>query len=157
MSKIIFNPVHKNKLQFYPTADENDGRYIKKINDPDTTDMGYEQSSSSDGITADYITDKTLSNVLIGGNAREENGAIKVDVTEDPDTLEIYLRDQWNTLIYDMTTAYGDFRHTPLSEQIYIWRGDSVLLSLSGRPMIQEYTASMGAYSPARILTGGSF
>jgi len=157
MSKIIFNPVHKNKLQLYPSADESDSRYIKKINDPDSVDMGYEQSSSSDGITADYITDKTLSNILIGGNTRTENGGIKIDTTKDPDTLEIYLRDQWNTILYDPTVAYGDFRHTPLSQQIYVWRGDSVSLSLSDRPVIQEYTTSMGAYAPARILSGGSF
>lgn len=120
-------------------------------------DMGYEQDSARTGYGDDYITDKTLSNVLIGGSSRDENGSLRVDVANDPDTLEIYLRAQWNTIIYDLTTQDGDFRHTPLSEQIYIWRGDSVAVGLNGRPVISEYQVSMGAYPPARIIDGGTF
>jgi hypothetical protein len=105
----------------------------------------------------DYVTDKQLSNILIGGSARDENGSFRVNVANDPDTLEIYLRSQWNTIIYDLTTTYGDFRHTPLSEQIYVWRGDSVSIGLSGNPIVSEYQVSMGAYPFNRIIDGGSF
>jgi hypothetical protein len=80
-----------------------------------------------------------------------------VNLATTPNTLEVYLRGVWNTIIYDFTTAYGDLRHTPLAYQIYVWRGDSVALSLSGRPVIQEYGASMGAYSPPKQIIGGTF
>jgi hypothetical protein len=120
-------------------------------------DMGFMPSSSRIGYGDDYITDKSLANVLIGGNARTENGGIRVNVSNDPDTLEVYLRGAWYTIIYDFTTAYGDLRHTPLSEQIYVWRGDSVAVGLNSRPIIQEYEASMGAFPPPRVLYGGAF
>lgn len=124
---------------------------------PQNPDMGYEKNSSRIGYGTDYITDKRLSNVLIGGNVREENGAIRVDVTQAPDTFEIYLREMWNTIIYDLTIADGDFRHTPIGEQIYVWRGDSVMVGLNGQPVVQEYQVSMGAYPGYRIIDGGTF
>ena len=120
-------------------------------------DMGVEKTSDVRGYGLAYITDKLLANVLIGSNARTENGGIRVDVTQDPDTLEVYLRSAWNTIIYDLTTEDGDFRHAPLSEQIYVWRGDSVAISLSGQPVIQEYKMSMGAYAPPKVINGGTF
>jgi hypothetical protein len=120
-------------------------------------DMGYVQTSSRLGYGSDYVTDKQLSNVLIGGNARTENGAVRVDVSKDPDTLEIYLRGLWNQLLYDGTYINGDFRHRPLGQQIYVWSGNSVAIGLNGRPIIQEYKSSMGAYPPPRTINGGVF
>lgn len=113
--------------------------------------------SDKSGYYSDVITDKKLSNIVVQGNARVENGGLRIDVTQDPDTLEIYLRSTWNTIIYDLTTEFGDFRHVPLSEAIYIWRGDSVLLGLNERSIIQEYNVSMGAFPPVRLLDGGTF
>jgi len=124
---------------------------------PDMGYMGQAPDSSQRGYGKDYVTDKQLSNTLIGGNVRTENGAIRVDVTQTPDTFEIYLRDQWNTIIYDYTTANSDLRHTPVGQAIYVWRGDSVLLGLNGQPVVQEYSVSMGAYPPYRTLNAGTF
>ncbi|MCA9313732.1 hypothetical protein KDA08_05485 [Candidatus Saccharibacteria bacterium] len=120
-------------------------------------DMGYTQKSDKAGYTKTYITDKYLHNVVLQGNAREENGAIRIDVTKEPDTLEVYLRGVWQSILYDLTAENGDFRHTPLTEPFYIWRGDSVAVGLNGQPMFQEYTSSMGAYPPKRIINGGDF
>lgn len=120
-------------------------------------DLGYSQRSGERGFGDYYITDKTLSNMVLGSNAREENGAIKINKDVTPNTFEVYLRGQWNTIIYDFTTEYGDLRHTPLNEQIKVWRGDSVKVGLSGNPIIQEYKASMGAYPPKKIISGGTF
>jgi len=128
-----------------------------KLNEYTAPDMGYPSPNPPQGYGEDFITDKTLHNVVLQGSIRADNGSIRIDVSNDPDTFEIFLRSEWQTIIYDLTTAEGDFRHTPLSEPIYVWRGDSVALSLSGRPVIQEYEVSMGAYSPARVLYGGTF
>jgi hypothetical protein len=109
------------------------------------------------GYYSDAITDKRLSNVKLGGNALTENGGLRIDVTQDPDTFEIYLRSAWQTILYDLTVEYGDFRHAPISEEIYVWRGDSVAVGLDEQPQVQEYEVSMGAYGGHRILSGGTF
>jgi len=130
---------------------------IKMTTDLEAPDMGYEKQSAPQGYGLDYITDKKLSNVLLGGNAREENGAIRVDVTQDPDTFEIYLRGLWQTILYDLTIENNEFEHTPISEVVDVWSGNSNLLGLTGLPVVQQYKTSMGAYPPPRIIDGGTF
>ena len=158
MTKFVFNPFTSNLDAIVDSSSGLDDTYIKKINNPDLTDMGYEQSSSIDGVTAEYITNKNLHNVAVKGHpATPVNGSFRTDITQDPDTLEIYLRDAWQTIIYDLTVEAGDFRHTPLSEEVYVWRGASVLLGLNDRPIISEYKVSMGAFPSPRVLNGGQF
>lgn len=130
---------------------------LKLSTEPQAPDMGYTQDSDKLGYTAVFITDKDIYNIRLLGNAREVNGAIRVDTSQTPNRFQVYLRDQWNTYYDDMTTEYGDFRHTPLDEQIYIWRGDSVKIGLNGRSMIQEYQISMGAFPPPKVISGGTF
>lgn len=125
--------------------------------DPTLPNMGKEQKSDLRGLCLTYITNKLIANCRIGGNHNTENGSIRVNVFEDPDTFEIYLRDAWQTIIYDLTTEDGDFRHAPVSEEIYVWRGDSVATGLNGQPITQEYETSMGAYPSYRVLNGGTF
>jgi hypothetical protein len=121
-------------------------------------DMGLEVDSSLQGYGDDYITDKTLYNMALGGHpATPSNGSLRVNTSEDPDTLEIYLRSQWNTIIYDLTTSQGDFRHAPVSESIQVWSGNSVSVGLNGLPIVQEYQVSMGAYPYSIQISGGSF
>ena len=121
-------------------------------------DMGVEQNSSTAGYGQDYITNKTLHSVALKGHPADPvNGSVRTDITQDPDTFEIYLREAWQTIIYDLTTDDGDFRHAPIGESIYVWRGDSVLLGLNGRSMVSEYSVSMGAYPPPRVVNGGTF
>lgn len=135
-----------------------DNTYIKKITNPAIADMGYEQSSSIDGVTKEYITNKTLHSIAVKGHpATPVNGSFRTDITQDPDTLEIYLRSAWQTIIYDLSVDDGDFRHTPLDTEIYVWRGASVLLGLNGKSIVDEYKVSMGAYPPSRVLNGGTF
>lgn len=117
--------------------------------------MGYDQKSNRLGYGDDYITDKTLANTKIAGNELAENGAVKVNTSISPNRLQIYLRDKWNTIFEDLTTDYGDFRHTPLDKEVYIWSGDSVAVGLNGRSITQDYITSMGAYPPAKIIDGG--
>ena len=127
------------------------------VSDSSNPDMGKIQTSSRIGLGTDYITDKSLLNCYIGSNTLTDNGAIRVNVENDPDTLEIYLRGAWNTIIYDFTTAYGDLRHVPVSEQIKVWSGDSVAVGLNGQPIIYEYQSSMGANPPPQVINLGSF
>lgn len=120
-------------------------------------DMGYTQKSDKAGYSKEFITDKTLYNIVLLGNAKSTNGAIRVNTSITPNRFQVYLRNKWNTIYEDLTTENNDFRHTPLNKQIYIWRGDSISLGLNGRPLIQEYNTCMGAYPPKRIMSGGTF
>lgn len=120
-------------------------------------DIGYEQNSSLSGYGEDYISRKRLSNVSIGGNNNPENGAIRIDVTNDPDTFEIYLRGEWQTVMYDLTYETDDFRHIPLDFPIQVWSGNSVQLGNNGLPLVQEYQTSRGAYPVPILVDGGSF
>ena len=127
-----------------------------EIDEP-APDMGYGFDSKKNGYYSTFITDKKLYNVTLQGNALTNNGGLRIDSLKDPDTFEIYLRGAWQSIIYDLTTEEGDFRHTPLSQQIYIWNGSSVLVGLNGRSVINEYSVSMGAYPMKRIINGGTF
>jgi len=118
---------------------------------------GLSPTSDKQGYYEEFITDKDFYNITIKGSARTAVGGLRIDTTQDPDLFEVYLRDAWQTIIYDLTTEDGDFRHSPVGEEIYVWRGDSVLLGLNDQPIVQEYNASMGAYPPYRILDGGDF
>lgn len=120
-------------------------------------DMGSAQDSDKLGYSATFITDKDLYNITLYGNVRPENGAIRVDTTQTPNRFQVYLRDKWNTYYDDFTIEYDDLRHTPLDEQIYVWRGDSVKVGLNGRSIIQEYEVSMGAFPPPKVISGGTF
>lgn len=123
----------------------------------DKKNMGYEQDESGKGYGDDYITDKNLHNIALRGNNRTVVGALRIDVTQDPDTFEIYLSDDWQTILYDLTVENDEFEHTPLSETIDVWSGNSNLVGLSGLPIVQEYKVSMGAYPVPRTISGGTF
>lgn len=130
---------------------------IKMQTDAQAPDMGYEAESAKGGYGADYVTDKWLANCIIGGNARTVNGGIRIDSTQDPDTFEMYLRDVWQTILYDLTYENSEFEHTPLSEMIDVWSGNSNSLGLNGLAIVQEYRVSMGAMPVPRTIHGGSF
>jgi hypothetical protein len=130
---------------------------LKLSQELETPDMGYALESDKLGYSAAFITDKTLYNITLAGNARAENGAIRVDTTQTPNRFQVYLRGKWNTYYDDFTIANNDLRHTPLEKQIYVWRGDSIELGLNSRSIIQEYEVSMGAFPPPKVVSGGTF
>lgn len=118
-------------------------------------DAGWRQTHG--GYEKDYITNKTLHNIAIGGSDWESNGVMQVDIDNTPDTLEIYLRDQWNQIVYDLTTTYGDFRHAPFGDLVYVWTGDSVADGLNGQPIMQEYKQVAGCMGAYTVIDGGNF
>lgn len=130
---------------------------LKLSTELENPDMGSADDSDKLGYSKEYFTDKDMHNVTLKGNQRPENGAIRVDTSQTPNRFQVYLRDKWNTYYDDFTIENNDLRHTPLNEQIYVWRGDSVKVGLNGKSIIQEYQVSMGAYPAPRIIDGGSF
>lgn len=144
-------------LKFFVADGSNWHQAELKLTAVSAMDMGAEPDNPRLGYHPDWITDKTLFNVVIGGNVVEENGALRFNLTEEPDTFELYVNGAWGTILYDLTYAYGDFRHMPIALLIRVWSGMSVLLGLNGRPIVNEYEVSMGAYPPPRTLNGGTF
>ncbi len=139
------------------TAVAGDARYIRRANDP-AKDQGYEQDSSKDGITADYISDKTLHNVALKGHpATKQVGSIWFDTTVTPAVFYAYLNGVNNTIKYDFTTASSELEHTPLSYLIDVWSGNSNQLGNNGLPLVQEYLPSMGANPVPILIDGGDF
>lgn len=143
--------------RFYVADGSNWKESALKLNTRTSNDMGSNLTNPLSGYGEDYITNKDLYNITINGSDVEEEGSIRRNVENDPVTFEVFLRDQWNTIIYDFTTADGDLRHTPIDEQIYVWSGNSVSTGLNGLPIVQAYQVSMGAYPYPVQLTGGSF
>lgn len=149
--------------QFFYVADGTNWRRasLKFYTDSQNADAGFMQNNSKDGYYATFITDKYLYNVVLQGySGTPVNGAIRIDTTDNPDTLEIYMRDTgWFTIIYDLSMTLGYFVHYPFSatQAVKVWSGMSSEVGLNGRPMINEYTASAGAYPAPKVLYGGTF
>jgi len=136
---------HRSSLKFYT--------------DLPNVDMGYLQNNSKDGYYAAFITDKALINCTIGFNASTSNGGLWIDNSVTPNQLKIYMNSGAKTIMTDFSNTLGYLAHYPFSttQAVKVWSGNSVEVGLNGRPMIQEYDISMGAYPPAKVLNGGTY
>jgi hypothetical protein len=122
--------------------------------------MGAEQNEGRSGYGDDYITDKRLAHVLIGSNERDEAGAIRVV----DGTFQIYANGTWNDVVInfrfreDSAGAY-ELEHKPIGFDYWyeIMSGNSDQLGIDGRPIVQQYATSMGAYQNRLIVDGGTF
>lgn len=120
-------------------------------------DMGYTESDDL-GYGEDYITDKSLNNITIGGGQSEEN-AIRTSDGE----LQIYLSG-WKTIVTGFRFRENEdgamqLEHKPFgfNTWIIVHSGNSNELGLNGRPIVRQYQVDMGAYPTALVLNGGEF
>ena len=128
------------------------------IHERSTLDMGAVEGSSRNGYGPDYVTDKSLHNMrLLQSTINAEGGIRTVPQSTDPPKFQVYLRDAWNDILYDLTTQFGDLRHIPLSEPIQVFSGNSIVVGLNGLPVVQQYQVSMGALPDALTINGGIF
>jgi hypothetical protein len=126
----------------------------------DLPDMGYISTSDIRGYGANYITDKSLSNVkLLEFNGTPTSGAIR---TTTAGLFQVYLNGVWNNVVINFVlredATYGyTFEHKPVgfTQYIEIMTGQSLgLLGLNGLPIINAYKVSMGAYPVASSIGG---
>lgn len=129
-------------------------------------DMGVEQESNLAGYGDDYITDKRISNTLIGNNIREENGGIRVvySNTLSRYLAQYYLNGTWQTALTgvniqsDDTENPFDIEFTDFSPWVLsLITGNSDSLDPSGVPMVQNMKIDMGVFSSPLLIDGGSF
>jgi hypothetical protein len=121
--------------------------------------MGAEQDEGLSGYGYDYITDKNLDNCLVKGNARSVEGAIRTSAT----AFQIYLNGVWNDIVINFRfreeSGSYELEHNPvgLTWWYEVSSGNSNYLGLNGLPLIQQYSASMGAFPCKLIIDGGDF
>jgi|WetSurMetagenome_2_1015567.scaffolds.fasta_scaffold15037_3 hypothetical protein len=123
--------------------------------------MGIDQDNPLSGYSDVTITDKSIYNSRILGNANATEGSIRTTTTG---YFQIYLNGVWNTVVINFvlrenaTNSYV-FEHQPIgfTEWIEIMSGNGRTLGLNGLPLVSQYQASMGAYGVPLQLDCGVF
>lgn len=133
---------------------------LELIEQPNVADMGLTPpmvANDRAGYSATYITDKTIYNSAIGGNANTDEGSIRVS----SGTYQAYLNGTWNDIVLgfrfreDDNGAY-ELEHRPIGFDwwIEVMSGNSDELGLNGLPLAQQYSVSMGAYPVHQQIVG---
>lgn len=131
---------------------------IKLSETSGSPDLGWSQESDKQGYGDDCIQGKRAYDFSIGDfTDTPYAGAIKVDHSTNPPTFEIYIRNRWYSLVYDLNMDNGGLQHIPEEYTIRVRSGDSVDTGLNGQPTVQEYQVDLGAYPYPTIIDGGEF
>lgn len=138
--------------------------------DSPNPDMGYVDTSPRTGYSATVITDKVLNNVRVLSNALTAQGAIRSVIASASllEVFQVYLNGGWRDIVQGVTMRelfanYYALEHNPagnvLNDYINVFSGNGNLLGLNGRPVIQQYRISMGAYPSLyqTVIDGGTF
>lgn len=123
-------------------------------------DMGVYKDSSPQGYHPDYIADKNITHSRIGDNDNTGIGQVR---TSDG-AFQWHDGSVWNDIVLgfrfreDSDGSY-ELEHKPIGFTYWyeVMSGNSDSLDLDGNPIIQQYVASMGAYSAKLHLDGGAF
>jgi hypothetical protein len=124
-------------------------------------DIGLNQNSDLRGYGLEYITDKTLNNVVIGSNGATSSGGLKVTTGG---VLQVYLSGGWQTVvsnfIFREDSSYGyTLEHAPIgfTNYIEVMTGQSLNnLGLNGLPITNAYKTSQGAFPLTGVIGGGT-
>ncbi|QNN23305.1 hypothetical protein HED60_13815 [Planctomycetales bacterium ZRK34] len=121
-------------------------------------DIGAVQSSNPSGYYVGLLSDMGLYHCRLGTSDNTVDGGIRYASTETP---QVYV-DGWKDILYGVNISQDTgniLQFNPLGSILTIntHSGDSVEVGLNGRPIVQSYKASMGAYPPREIISGGTF
>ena len=132
-----------------------DSSYSTAVALPDLGGIPY---SNRLGYGSNYVTDKRLANVFFGTSALTEEGGIRHN--DAIQALQAYLNGTWKTLTAGVALREENsiLEHLPNTVWIQAYSGNSVgLIGLNGRPIVQNYEVSLGAYPPEPVIDGGTF
>ena len=123
-------------------------------------DIGGLGLSNRSGYYSNAITDKRLSNIIIGDSARDEDGSIRYRSGQ----LQFYTLGSWNEIVINFAFRQDDggaysleYKPTGFDAWVIVFSGNSSdLVGLNGLPIVQQYQVSMGAYPPEVVLDGGT-
>lgn len=135
---------------------------LELIAQPHAIDIGLTTpmvASDRAGYSAAYITDKTIYNSAIGGNANSSEGSIRTS----SGVLQSYLNGTWADVVTGFrfredSAGYYELEHKPIGFTwwIEVLSGNSDDLGLNGLPLAQQYRVSMGAYPVHEQIVGRS-
>lgn len=133
---------------------------LELIQQANAVDMGLQPPmvvNDRAGYSASYITDKTIYNSAIGGNANTAEGGIRTS----SGVLQAYLNGTWNDIVLGFRfreddNGYYELEHRPIGFDwwIEVLSGNSDDLGLNGLPLAQQYQVSMGAYPVHQQIVG---
>ena len=124
-------------------------------------DMGVEQNSSRQGYGSDYVDSKVLTRVKLGNAANSEAGAIRYSVSDS--SFQVYSAGTWNDVVlgfrFREDSDEYELEHRPIGLDFWyeVMSGNSDVIGMDGRPLIQQYSSSMGAYQRDLVIDGGTF
>lgn len=132
-----------------------------------TPDMGAYTQTQGQGISDPQgyydtaITDKLLHNCAIKSNGDAIEGSVRTTTTG---YFQIYLNARWNTVVINFvfredSTGTHELEHQPVGFNFYyeIMSGNSDALGIDGKPIIQQYSADMGAFQSDLVIDFGTF
>lgn len=120
-------------------------------------DMGAYQDSARNGYGDTYVTDKTISNVTLGGNANTTTGGIRWTGTY----FQVYYNSTWNNAVIGFTfqeASDGRLQIKPSGKTDWydVFTGNSTSVGLNNLPITQQHNTHMGAYPAPQIVDGGA-
>jgi len=123
-------------------------------------DMGWNQLSNRAGYGQEYISDKKLAYCKFTSSAAEDENAFRVSDY----SFQIYLNGEWQNLAVGVRfredeNGLFEVEHKPvgLTVWIEIYSGNSDIVGLNGKRLVQQYTISMGAFPGTTTISGGTF
>lgn len=113
----------------------------------------------------DYATDITVANSrLVGCTIASSDNSVETTLrVSDSGELQIYLNGEWRTILSGISIVSDsseskELEFSPIGSPyvIDVHTGDSDQLGLNGRPLVQGYRVTMGAYPAKEIISGGT-
>jgi len=124
-----------------------------------TPDRGWANDSNREGYGPDYVTDKQIANAYFGNSTRTNAGGFRYNSVLAK--MQAYLSAAWQTVVTGFTfqESAGRLQTIPnnYTSVINLYSGNSYILGINGRPLIQGYRVSRGCFPPAQIISGGTF
>lgn len=117
------------------------------------------------GYGSDYISDKSINYCTVGSGGDDEEGAIRLN----SGTFQIYTSGSWQDIVINYVfreddTGDYELEHQPVGfDQYYeitsgnIDTDNTNFTDMGGKPIVQQYSSTMGAYQFDLQLDGGSF
>lgn len=127
-------------------------------------DMGAASDSNPMGYYETLLTDKYLYHCTVGVNDNAVEGGVRVveDTALGENVFQVYLEGDWRTALTGVRLKKdenSELEFKPSGSILWIntHSGDSDEVGLNDRPLVQSYRASMGAYPPKEVISGGTF
>jgi hypothetical protein len=134
--------------------------------------VGASQVSNVNDIGRDFIANKRLSNIKLGGynkavsNSDNDKGSLKGEIDTVTGDYEMYMwstiSETWRRFLAGISLRNDVTNQALVTDDFYdytinLFTGDSLEVDGNGLPMVQRGSVSVGAFQRPPIVEGGSF